>query len=66
MAKLDSEKENFVKQIEQYKTHFEKIKKFNDLSTVNEYSTDAFTLKENLDKAFEKVKQFNDRESLFN
>ncbi len=56
MQKLDQEKEAFVKSIEQYKQHFEKIKKFNDLNTVNEFSTDAFTLKENLNAAFEKVK----------
>lgn len=56
MAKLDQEKENFIKSIEQFKQHFEKIKKFNDLSAVNEYSTDAFTLRENLNNAFDKVK----------
>lgn len=42
LAKLDQEKENFVKSIELYKEHFAKIKKFNDLRTVNEYSQDAF------------------------
>lgn len=56
MSKLDQEKENFIKNIEQYKQHFEKIKKFNDLNAVNEFSTDAFTLRENLNNAFEKVK----------
>ena len=45
-----------MKSIEQYKQHFEKIKKFNDLSAITEYSADAFNLKENLSNAFEKVK----------
>ena len=39
-----------------YKDHFNKIKKFNDLRTINEYSQDAFTLNENLIAAFDKVK----------
>lgn len=65
-AKLEAERDQFTKSIEQFKQHFEKIKKFNDLSAITEYSADAFTLKENLTNAFEKVKQFNDREALFN
>jgi len=55
-AELEQERDLFVKSIEQYKQHFEKIKKFNDLSAITEYSADAFNLKENLTNAFEKVK----------
>lgn len=55
-VKLEAEREQFWKSIDQYKQHFEKIKKFNDLSAITEYSADAFTLKENLTNAFEKVK----------
>lgn len=64
-ARLDQEKDNFVKSIEQFKQIFEKIKKFNNLQNVNEYSTDAFSLKDYLTNAFEKVKQFHEREALF-
>jgi hypothetical protein len=56
LAKLEQEKENFAKSIELYKEHFAKIKKFNDLRTVNEYSQDAFALYENLNLAFDKVR----------
>ena len=62
MAKLDQEKEAFIRSIEQHKQSFEKIKKFHDLSTVTEYSGDAFALREALNSAFDKVRQFNDRE----
>jgi hypothetical protein len=56
LAKLEQEKENFAKSIELYKEDFTKIKKFNDLRTVNEYSSDAFALNENLCLAAEKVR----------
>lgn len=65
LAKLEQEKENFVKSIELYKEHFNKIKKFSDLRTVNEYSQDAFQLNSNLEQAADKVRQFNEREALF-
>ncbi len=65
MAKLDQEKDNFIKSIEGFKQSFEKIKKFKDLNSAAEYSADAFQLRENLNQAFDKVRQFNDREALF-
>jgi len=36
------------------------------LSWAKELSSDAFTLRENLNGAFDKIRQFNDREALFN
>ena len=66
MSKLDQEKDNFMKSIEQYKQNLEKIKKFNDLYHANENAQDAQQLRENLNTAFESIKQFNDRELLFN
>lgn len=48
MAKLDQEKDNFIKSIEGFKQSFEKIKKFKDLNSAAEYSADAFQLRENL------------------
>lgn len=65
LAKLDQEKENFLKSIEMYKEHFAKIKKFNDLRTVNEFSQEAYSLKNSLEQAADKVRQFNEREGLF-
>ena len=62
MAKLDQEKDAFIRSIEQHKQSCEKIKKFHDLSTVTEYSGDAFALREALNSDFDKVRQFNDRE----
>lgn len=56
MTKLEQEKENFLRSIEQYKDNFEKIKRFNDVAAALEFSADAFTLKENLVNAFEKVR----------
>lgn len=53
MTKLETEKDQFWKSIESYKAHFEKIKKFNDLRTVNEFSHDALDLRDKLDKAFD-------------
>jgi len=38
MTRLDTEKDQFMKSIELYKQHFEKIKKFSDLNTVDEFS----------------------------
>mmetsp|Transcript_43579 Transcript_43579/g.42087 ORF Transcript_43579/g.42087 Transcript_43579/m.42087 type:complete len:239 (-) Transcript_43579:1749-2465(-) len=65
MNRLDNERDQFIKSIEQYKLHFEKIEKFSDMNTVNEFSHDSLELKDKLDKAFEQVKIFNDREAIF-
>jgi hypothetical protein len=66
MAKLEQEKENFLKSIQLYTEHFEKIKNFNNVDKAYEYSADAFSLQESLTNAQDKVRQFNDREALFN
>ena len=52
-TKLESEKDQFLKCIEQYKQAFEKIKKFRDLNTVNEFAQDAYDLRDKLDKGFD-------------
>lgn len=54
--KLEQEKENFLKQIEQFKQILEKIKKFSDLNTSNEFATDSYSLRDLLNNAFEKAK----------
>jgi len=46
MTKLESDRENFFKSIELFKEKFEKIKKFNNLDTATEFSSDAFDLKD--------------------
>ena len=66
MNKLEQEKENFIKSIEQFQEQFKKIKKFSNLGAAKEYAADAFQLKDSLDAAFNKVRMFNDREGLFN
>lgn len=45
MTKLDQEKDNFFKSIEVYKETFSKIKQFNNLNNVGEYSADSFKLR---------------------
>jgi len=66
MTRLDTEKEHFAKSLEQYREILEKLKKFNSLGQVREFSSDAFKLHVNLNDAHEKVRLFHDREGLFN
>jgi hypothetical protein len=63
---LEKEKEKFAKDIAGYMEDFEKIKGFTNLSQSGEFSTNAYTLKENISNAFEKKKQYNEREMIFN
>ena len=62
---LEKEKEKFAKDIISYQEAFEKIKTFDNLNKSQEYSTDAYTLKDNIQQAFEKKRQFNEREEIF-
>jgi len=62
---LEKEKEKFQKDIDSYKAAFEKMKTFNNLNQAQEFSTDAYTLKDQIQMAFEKKKQFNEREEIF-
>ncbi len=55
-AKLESEKEQFIKSIEVFKQNLEKIKKFTNLEHANEFAQDALQLRENLNNAFDKVR----------
>ena len=50
MQKLDHDKEAFQKSIKQFQEQFEKIKTFSDLKVAKEYSNDAFTLNDSLNK----------------
>jgi len=65
-ARLELEKEQFSKQILQFQQNFEKIKEFTNLEKSQEFSTDAFQLKEALQLATIKVDEFHKREVLFN
>lgn len=65
-ANLEKEKEKFQKDIDGYKQMLEKMKTFNNINQAQEFSTDAYTLKENIQIAFDKKKQFNEREEIFN
>jgi len=66
MVRLETEKDNFLKDIEDYKKDFEKIKTFKDLRQITEFAKDSTRLEVALTAAHEKVNQFNAREKLFN
>ena len=66
MTKLDSEKEAFIRSLDQYRHDLEKIKKFSSLAHTRVFAQDSFTLKDNLTQAFNTVHEFNRREGLFN
>lgn len=66
MVRLETEKDNFLKDIEDYKKDFEKIKTFKDLKQITEYAKDSTRLEGALASAHDKVLQFNAREKLFN
>lgn len=64
-ARLETEKDTFSKQLQQYSSNFEKIKEFKSLENSQEFNLDSFELRRDLDKAHAQVKQFHDRENTF-
>lgn len=48
MVRLEAEKDNFLKDIEDYKKDFEKIKTFKDLRVITEYAKDSIRLETSL------------------
>jgi len=55
-ARLETEKETFTKELQQYAANFEKIKDFKNLEETQEFSAEAFELSRHISKAFDKVK----------
>jgi hypothetical protein len=55
-ARLETEKETFTKELQQYAANFEKIKEFKNLENTQEFSVEAFELSRHITKAFDKVK----------
>lgn len=59
---MDSEKEQFQKDLASYKETFKKIQGFNDISTLNEFFKEAATLNSAIEQSRDKVETFNMRE----
>ena len=49
IAKLDAEKEQFLKDLANYKQTFRRIEGFKDINTLNDFFKEASTLKKLLD-----------------
>ena len=62
IAKLDAEKEQFLKDLQGYKDIFKRIQGFNDIATLNEFFREAATLNTNIETSKDKVETFNMRE----
>lgn len=64
-ANLEVEKEKFKTDLESYRELFAKIKTFDSIQKVKEFSGHANTLHKSLQTGFIKVEDFNRREKLF-
>ena len=62
VQKLDTEKEQFLKDLAGYKDTFNRIKKFHDVNTLNEFFKEAATLNSAIEQSRDKVETFNMRE----
>ena len=62
IAKLDAEKEQFLKDLANYKQTFRRIEGFKDINTLNDFFKEASTLKKLLDDSKDQVETFNMRE----
>ena len=66
IAKLDAEKDQFVKDLTSYKEIFKKIQSFNDVNTLSEFYKEASQLFQNIEQSRDKVETFNMREGRLN
>ena len=62
IAKLDAEKDQFHKDLAQYKESFNRIQGFKDIETLNEFFKEAATLNSSIEQSKDKVETFNMRE----
>jgi len=66
IAKLDAEKEQFLKDLAGFKDTFKRIQGFNDVGTLNEFFKEGATLNSNIEQSRDKVETFNMREARLN
>ncbi len=66
IAKLDLDKEAFIKDLANYKEIFKRIQGFKDINTLNEFYKDTASLNVNIDQSKDKVETFNMREARLN
>lgn len=63
--RLDMEKDDFARALQEYQAMFEKIKTFNSYNQINEYAKEASDLRNKIDGGHDKVTNFKERELLF-
>lgn len=62
---LDSEKEDFKRELVEFETRFDKIVLFNSIDQVGDFVKLSHNLNTDIEKAKNKVQEFNERERLF-
>jgi len=62
IAKLDAEKEQFLKDLAQFKETQKRIESFSNVETLNEFFKEAATLNTAIEQSRDKVETFNMRE----
>lgn len=66
ITKLDAEKDQFQKDLANYKETFKRIEGFNNIETLNEFFKEAATLNSAIEASRDKVETFNMREARLN
>ena len=66
IAKLDAEKEQFLKDLAGYKDSFKHIQSFCDIEALNEFFREAAGLNSAIEKSITQVETFNMREGRLN